>query len=161
MASWTGVSLHIFSSFIHKALCLCTRVASPTSSTSSKQATSLSDGCSYWSSGDTTGWDIMCQSDSNMCIYTLCLTTTQPKSFFIYLRQKPSPGDPLLFCFRLAFCGVAALLRSSLRQIWVKLWQTLGVMHVCGPWRKGSPVTSSDSSLEWKAPSFCLSTFLV
>lgn len=100
MASWTGVSLHIFSSFIHKALCLCTQVASPTSSTSSKQATSLSDGCSYWSSGDTTGWDIMCQSDSNMCIYTLCLTTTQPKSFFIYLRQKPSPGDPLLFfCF--------------------------------------------------------------
>lgn len=100
----------------------------------------------------------MGQSDRDMCLHTLRLTSGQPKSVFTDRRQKPSPGDPVL--------------KKKKKRRWLRRFeQPLGQAVANArchartwPVEKGSPVTSADMSSEGTSclalpRSFCLSLF--
>lgn len=78
------------------------------SSTSLRQTTRLPNNCSYWSSGKTTEWAIMDQSDRYTVCVCLCectaLNVRQPKSFTAGALKSTVQG--ILFFFQTKRCGL-------------------------------------------------------
>lgn len=80
------------------------------SSTSLRQTTRLPNNCSYWSSGKTTEWAIMDQSDRYTVCVCVCLcectalNVRQPKSFTAGALKSTVQG--ILFFFQTKRCGL-------------------------------------------------------
>ncbi len=87
---------------------------------------------------------------TEICVFIHCAWHQATEiSFYLPQTEARSRGSFKKKRYGLEWHSVAwQLCSESLGQIWVKQRQMLGVVHLLGLWRKGSPVTSLDMSLE-------------